>query len=67
MAAGLFQDLAENLLENVGILEATHIVFAKGTEMRNGPGKVIAEKPAVSHISFDFSNGLAHGTMPNRY
>lgn len=39
MAAGLFQDLAENLLENVGILVATHIVFAKGTEMRNGTGK----------------------------
>src|SRR5690606_36532296 len=52
----------EDLLEQVGVLEAAHVVFAEGGEVGDGLAEVIPDEPPVGHVGFDFLDGLAHGT-----
>lgn len=58
---GFLQDSRKDRFEDVRVPKPTHIILTEGREMRNGLGKVVADKPAVGDICYDFFDRLAHG------
>ena len=68
MTNRFFQNALEDGFKQVGASETTDIVFPEGGEMGNGFGEVVADKPTVGDIGFDFFDVVCYmERMPNRY
>lgn len=57
----LLQNAHKDRLKHIRVLETTNVILAGGKEVRNRLAEVVADKPPVSYVGFNFFDRLAHG------
>ncbi len=61
---GFLKDMFKDALEDIGSLKPSAVILAEGGEVGNVFSKVIPNKPTVSHVYFNFFDGLTHASYP---